>query len=311
LTTTTANAVLVGRKLSRRAPSTLGRVLLGTWRKTSGRVAIIAILLLTAAAILAPVIAPHDPSTQDLYNINQPPAWLGGSVDFFFGTDSLGRDVLSRILYGLQLSLAIGVGAATLAAMLGLVLGLLAGYYERGLGAVLMRIADMQFAIPFTAVGISIAAVFGPGVLALLLILGVWGWTTYARTIASTVAQTRRLDFVTAARTLGASTGRIIVKHIAPNVIGPVIILWSTMAGVLVLAESALSLLGLGVQLPLFSLGTILSEAQVNLRVAPWAVIAPGLFLLAIILAFNTLGDALRDVLDPSSSKVIHNPKLV
>lgn len=311
MTTTTANAVLAGRKRSRRAPSTLGRVLVGTWRKTSGRVAILAILVLVLLAVFAPVIAPHNPATQDLYNINQPPTWLGGSPEFFLGTDALGRDVLSRILHGLQLSLSIGVGAATIAAVLGLVLGLLAGYYERGLGAVLMRIADMQFAIPFTAVGISIAAVVGPGILSLLLILGVWGWTTYARTIASTVSQTRRLDFVVAARTLGASTGRIMVKHIAPNVIGPVIILWSTMAGVLVLAESALSLLGLGVQLPMFSLGTVLSEAQVNLRLAPWAVIAPGIFLMAIVLAFNTLGDALRDVLDPSASKVVSDPKLV
>jgi peptide/nickel transport system permease protein len=294
---------------ARRSRARLLDIAVKAWFRPSGRASMIALAVLALVAILAPWIAPHDPAAQDLLGANQAPGWAGGAGGLL-GTDGLGRDVLSRIIYGLRLSLVIGVSAATISAVIGLTLGVLAGYYEKGLGTVLMRIADIQFAIPFTAVGIALTAVLGPGVVGLILILGIWGWTTYARTIVSTVEQTRRLDFVIAARTLGASAPRIMAKHITPSVLAPVIVLWSTSAGVLVLAESALSLLGLGVQPPFFSLGSMLADAQVNLRLAPWAAIAPGIVLMGIVLAFNTLGDALRDSFDPRATKVSFDPEL-
>jgi peptide/nickel transport system permease protein len=294
---------------ARKSRPRLLEIAIKAWFRPSGRAAAIGLLVLVLVAVFAPLIAPHDPAEQNLLGANQAPDWLGGTGGLL-GTDSLGRDVLSRIIFGLRLTLVIGVSAATISALLGLALGVLAGYYEKGLGTVLMRIADIQFAIPFTAVGIALTAVLGPSVVGLILILGVWGWTTYARTIVSTVEQTRRLDFVIAARTLGASAPRIMTKHITPSVLAPVIVLWSTSAGVLVLAESALSLLGLGVQPPLFSLGSMLADAQINLRLAPWAAIAPGIVLMGIVLAFNTLGDALRDSFDPRSTKISFDPEL-
>jgi peptide/nickel transport system permease protein len=294
---------------ARRSRARLLEIAIKAWFRPSGRAAMIALAVLVLVAVFAPWIAPHDPAAQDLLGANQAPGWLGGTGGLL-GTDGLGRDVLSRIIFGLRLSLVIGVSAATISAVIGLALGVLAGYYEKGLGTVLMRLADIQFAIPFTAVGIALTAVIGPGVIGLILILGIWGWTTYARTIVSTVEQTRRLDFVIAARTLGASAPRIMAKHITPSVLAPVIVLWSTSAGVLVLAESALSLLGLGVQPPFFSLGSMLADAQINLRLAPWAAIAPGIVLMGIVLAFNTLGDALRDSFDPRATKVSFDPEL-
>jgi peptide/nickel transport system permease protein len=232
------------------------------WGTANGKAGYMILAVLLLLSVLAPWIVSFDPLQQDLGRANVAPFWLGGGGTFIFGTDNLGRDVFSRVLYGLRLSLAIGIITATASAMLGLLLGLLAGYYERTLGYVLMRIADVQFAIPFVVVAIALSAVMGPGLFKLMVVLAIWGWTVYARTIANTVSQVSKQDFVTAARTMGASTPRILWHHITPAVLGPVLVLWSTSAGVLVLVESALSLLGLGVQAPGFSLGSMLSEGR-------------------------------------------------
>lgn len=295
----------------RRAPGRMREVVTKAGRNPSGRIGFVLLALLVLAALLAPWISPHDPVAQTLSATDTKPSWLGGEGGYLLGTDSLGRDVLSRVLHGLRLSLFVGIFAATCSALLGLTLGILAGWYEETLGKVLMRLADIQFAVPFVAVGIALTAALGPGLVPILVILSVWGWTTYARTIANSVSQVKRADFVTAARTLGASTGRIMVKHVAPSVLAPVVVLWSTSAGVLILAESGLSLLGLGVQAPDFSLGSMLSDGQVALRLSWWAVLFPGCALLLIVLAFNMIGDALRDAFNPSSSLKPKNPELV
>jgi peptide/nickel transport system permease protein len=280
------------------------------WGTSNGKVGYVILAVLLLLSVLAPWIVPFDPVHQDLGQGNVAPFWLGDGGHFIFGTDNLGRDVFSRVLYGLRLSLAIGIVTATASAMLGLLLGLLAGYYDRSLGYVLMRIADVQFAIPFVVVAIALTAVMGPGLFKLMVVLAVWGWTVYARTIANTVTQVSKQDFVTAARTMGASTPRILWHHITPMVFGPVLVLWSTSAGVLVLVESALSLLGLGVQAPGFSLGSMLSEGRVLLRLSWWSVVFPGVTLMLIVLAFNMLGDALRDALTPGTSTRPVNPEL-
>ncbi|HVV10457.1 ABC transporter permease [Amycolatopsis sp.] len=293
-----------------RAGSRLREVAGRAWASPMGKTAVILLGVLVVAAVFAPLLAPFDPAAQNLLATDQAPSWLGGAGGHPLGTDGLGRDVLSRILYGLRLSLAIAVLTATGSAVLGLALGLPAGFYERTAGAVLLRLADIQFAVPFVAVGIALAAVFGPGVGKLMIVLAIWGWTSYARTIAGTVAQVRRMDFITAARTQGLSTPRILHRHVAPNVLGPVLILWSTTAGVLVLVESALSLLGLGVQPPGVSLGAMLADGQSALRLAWWSVAAPGVVLVLIVLAFNMLGDALRDAFSPGSGKAVTDPEL-
>jgi len=281
------------------------------WRNPTGRIGFVLLAVLALAALFAPLLAPHDPTVQILPAADTAPFWLGGDGGYLLGTDSLGRDVLSRILYGLRLSLLIGIVAATISAALGLFLGIVAGWYEKGIGKVLMRLADIQFAVPFVAVGIALTAVLGPGLTPVLVILSVWGWTTYARTIANSVSQVKRQDFVTAARTLGASTPRIMLRHITPSILAPVVVLWSTSAGVLILAESGLSLLGLGVQAPAFSLGSMLADGQIALRLSWWSVLFPGAALLLIVLAFNMIGDALRDAFNPSSALVPKNPELV
>ena len=297
-----------------KTPKTPGRmreIFAKAWRNPTGRIGFVLLAVLALAALFAPLLAPHDPTVQILPAADTAPFWLGGDGGYLLGTDSLGRDVLSRILYGLRLSLLIGIVAATISAALGLFLGIVAGWYEKGIGKVLMRLADIQFAVPFVAVGIALTAVLGPGLTPVLVILSVWGWTTYARTIANSVSQAKRQDFVTAARTLGASTPRIMLRHITPSILAPVVVLWSTSAGVLILAESGLSLLGLGVQAPAFSLGSMLADGQIALRLSWWSVLFPGAALLLIVLAFNMIGDALRDAFNPSSALVPKNPELV
>lgn len=283
-----------------RAAEIAGRV----WSDGAGRVAVVLLAVLAVAALAAPLLAPYDPVAQDLAEAARAPSWSHP-----LGTDTLGRDVLSRLLYGLRLSMAIGIVTATASAVFGLLLGLVAGYYEKSIGMVLMRVADIQFAVPFVAVGVALAAVVGPGIVKLMVILALWGWVNYARTIANSVAQVRRLEFVTAARTLGTRVPAIMLRHIAPSVLGPVIILWSTSAGVLVLVESALSLLSLGVQPPGFSLGSMLADSRATLQLAWWATVFPGLAIMAIVVAFNLLGDALRDAFNPSV-RTRHDPEL-
>ncbi|WP_223830435.1 ABC transporter permease [Nocardiopsis quinghaiensis] len=285
-----------------------GREILGrVWAAPMGRIAVLMITALVLVACFAELIATHNPTDQVLTATNEPPSWMGGEGGHLLGTDPLGRDVFSRILVGLRLSLLIGFLTATATAVIGLTLGLLAGYYERFVGGFLMRMADIQFAVPFAAVGIALAAFAGPSVVLLMLVLAFWGWTNYARTIVSSVQQTKRLDFVTAARTTGASPVRVLVRHITPNVLGPVIILWSTSVGTLILVESSLSLLGLGVQPPGFSLGSMLADAQKTLRLAWWSAVFPGVGITLVVIAFNLLGDSLRDAFNPSLSSLAEN----
>ncbi|WP_165966954.1 ABC transporter permease [Actinomadura sp. 7K507] len=300
MTITKTNVPRPAARSRSRAVETLARV----WSDASGRLALILLGLLVLAALFAPILSPHDPTAQNLAEASR-----GPSGSHLLGTDTLGRDVFSRLLYGLRLSMMIGVLTATASAVLGLVLGLIAGYYETTIGMVLMRLADIQFAIPFVAVGVALAAVIGPGIGAMMAVLAFWAWVNYARTIADSVARTRRMEFVTAARTVGVRTPAILFRHIAPNVLGPVIILWSTSAGVMVLVESALSMLSLGVQPPDFSLGGMLADSRTTLRLAWWATVFPGLAIMLIVVAFNLLGDALRDAFNPSV-RTEHDPEL-
>lgn len=267
-------------------------------RNRSGQIALVFVGLIVAMAVLAPALVHYDPTSTDLTAANLPPLGLRGTVAHPLGTDKFGRDLLARLVYGSRTSLFIGLFAASVSAIAGSFLGLIAGYYERTLGPFLLRLAEVQFSLPFTVVALAVIAVYGAGLKNLLILLSVVGWAGYTRTIAVSVAQANRVDFVTAARLQGAGVFRILFRHILPNVWGPIIVLWSTSTGVLILAESGLSFIGLGVQSPQFSWGSMLAESQSSLQTQWWQAVFPGLALTFTVVAFNLLGDAIRDALN-------------
>lgn len=258
------------------------------------------IALLVASAVFAPALAPHDPTLQTLGDRLKPPAWLpGGSPRYPLGTDGFGRDVLSRTLYGGRVSLLIGFLCSTISAALGITLGLLAGYVGGKPGLVIQRAADIQLAFPFLVVAIAVIAVLGPDLPVLVALLSLAGWVYYARITRAQTLRLRHIEYVEAARALGAGMSRIILRHVLPNVLSPNLVIWTFAISTLILIESSLSFLGLGVQPPTPSWGNMLSEGRGYLDDAWWLAIFPGLMITVTVLAVNTLGDALRDILDP------------
>ena len=258
------------------------------------------VLLLTvlAAALLAPLLAPYDPArvpTDLAARSMRPPG-----REHWLGTDLLGRDLLSRILYGARVSLLVGLVVALLTAVLGAVVGLLAGFYAGTIDAVFMRLTDAIMAFPTLVLAIAAVAILDqPGLLALILVLAAVQWTTVARLIRGQALSLREREFVSAAYALGARDLRILVRHLLPNCLAPLLV--STTFGVAsnILAEAGLSFLGLGIQPPVVSWGSLLSEGAVYLTVKPWLVIFPGLAISLTVLGCNLTGDGLRDLLEP------------
>ncbi|MFI9625881.1 ABC transporter permease [Streptomyces sp. NPDC052042] len=299
---TNTEHVPVPRRQGPRGPQRRFRLARQVLADPMARLGLAVLVLLVLAAVLAPLLSPMSPLEQRLDKANVAPAWLGGNGGGVFGTDQLGRDLFSRVVHALRTSLLFGLVTATGCAVIGTVLGIVGGYYNRFLGPVLMRLADMQFSVPFFAVGVALVAVMGPGLRNLAIALMLWSWTGFARTIFSTVVQMKGSDHVVAVRTHGATALRIMARHILPNVIGPIIVLWATLAGGFILAESALSLLGLGVQPPDFSLGAMLAGARASIATAWWAVFFPGLAIGLSVMGFQLLGDAVRDAVNPAES---------
>jgi peptide/nickel transport system permease protein len=275
-------------------------VLRRTLATTQGKVAASMLLLIVLAAVFGPYLAPQDPIEQDLSQMNLAPSWFSGRHEHFLGADQYGRDLFSRLLIGLRPSLLIGLGAATLSAALGLLLGVFSGYFGGLFGSFLGRLAEVQLSLPLYVVGLALSATVGAGMLPLFLLLGLWGWATYARTIVAAARATRDLDFMAAAELAGVGHLRTIWRHVVPNVLPAVVVMWSGTIGYVILAESALSFVGLGLAYPSFSLGTILTDAAGQLGTNWPLVLLPGGVLAFCILAFNFFGDALRDALDPS-----------
>jgi ABC-type dipeptide/oligopeptide/nickel transport system permease subunit len=268
------------------------------WRDTRARIGLIVVVLLLLAAILAPVLARHDPVRVDLLRQFMPP-----STEHWMGTDVQGRDVWARLVYGARISLAVGLISQSIALAIGLTLGLIAGYYGRWIDDLVMRLADITLAFPTLLLLIAMVAALQPSLLVVFVTVGIVGWAGMARLVRGQVLVVRQLEYVHAARALGMPDRRIITRHVLPNVIAPVVIATTLgMAGA-IMAEAALSFLGLGVQPPTPSWGAMIADGRdlSQLRSSPWTSLFPGLAIGVTVLGFNLLGDALRDALDPRS----------
>ncbi|RJQ58545.1 MAG: ABC transporter permease [Desulfobacteraceae bacterium] len=246
------------------------------------------------------LLAPYSPYDQELGNKLKPPLWRDAEGRrYLLGTDQLGRDVFSRILYGIRVSLLIGILAVLISAVFGIVLGLVAGFYGGIFDDIIMRIADVQLAIPLILLAISVIVVLGSSIEVLILVIGLTQWMAYARMVRGESLSLREKDFVTSAYAAGASDLRIITRYIFPNTLSSVMVLITLNMATVIVLEAGLSFLGLGIQPPEPSLGTMLSESKNYLSRAWWLSTFPGLTIMIIILAINLFGDGLRDVLDP------------
>jgi peptide/nickel transport system permease protein len=258
------------------------------------------VVLIVGAAILAPLIAPFDPFEQHFDGLSLYGEPLPPDATYLLGTDLLGRDLLSRLLYGARTSLIIGVMANGIALIIGTVIGITAGYFQGWLGSVLMRFTDLMMAFPALLLAICLAAIFQPSIWIVAFVIALVNWVQTARVIYTETSALAARDFIAAERTLGASTARILFRHILPHLV-PLIIVWGTLGiSTTVLLEATLSYLGVGVQPPTPSWGNIIFENQTYFQSAPWLVFIPGFAIVVLALAFNLVGDALRDVLDPT-----------
>lgn len=250
--------------------------------------------LIGVACALAPVIAPYPFDGIDLESVKQPP-----SLSHWMGTDDLGRDVFTRMLFGGRVSILIGLLAATFGTLLGTLVGSAAGYYGGRLDNVLMRITDIAYAIPTLPLLIILSAYSRAALISMVLIIGLLSWMTTARVVRSQVLSIKEMDYVEAARGMGATDLRILARHIVPNALGPILVGATLGVGNAIMIESSLSFLGLGVQPPVPTWGNMLMDSQATMASKPWLTLFPGFAILLIILAVNFIGDALRDALDP------------
>ncbi len=257
------------------------------------------VIALVSLALFAPAVSRYDPLDIDLANRLTAPSW-----NHWFGTDVQGRDVWARLIFGARVSLAVGLLSQGIALLLGVTLGLLAGYYGRWVDELVMRLADVTLAFPTLLLLIAMVAALQPSLTVVLLTVGIVGWAGMARLVRGQVLVVRQLEYVQGVRALGAGDLRIIVRHVLPNVIAPVVIAATLGVAGAIMAEAALSFLGLGVQPPTPSWGSMIAEGRdlTQLRNAPWTSLFPGLAIGASVLGFNLLGDALRDAIDPRGS---------
>lgn len=258
-----------------------------------GMVGIIVILVVVLTATFAPQIAPYDPTSQKFKRLQAPSAvnWIG--------TDELGRDVFSRIVFGSRISLQVGLIAVSLALSIGVTIGVLAGYIGGTFDNMVMRVVDLLFAFPGLVLAIVIAGLLGPSITNAMIAIGIIYAPTYARVARGSVLQVNNELYLEAARLTGGGHFHIIRKHIAPNILAPLVVLTTLSMSTAILTEAALSFLGLGTQPPDPSWGKMLSDGRVFMEIAPWVAIFPGIAIVIAVLGFNLLGDGLRDALDP------------
>ena len=263
-------------------------------RHRLARVGLVIIAALIFIAIFAPVLAPYSPTQQDLYRVLAPPSRL-----HLLGTDNLGRDVLTRLMYGARVSLFVGIVSSLISASVGVLIGLIAGFRGGFVDSLIMRITDAFLCFPPLVFILAMSAALGPGLQNVMLSFALFGWTGFARITRGQVLQVRELPFIEAARSVGVPSSRIMFRHILPNIAAPVLIALTVTVGIAILVESGVSFLGLGVQPPTASWGKELRIGFTYLAVAPLFSIAPGIMISLAIISFNFVGDGLRDALDP------------
>lgn len=273
------------------------------------RLAIFGLFVLAAVfgmAVLAPWLSNQDPNNIDIVVRIKPPGFAASDGRIFpLGTDSLGRDVLTRIIYGSRISLSVGLAAVLVAGVLGTVLGMVAGFYGGALDDVIMRWADIQLAFPFILLAISILAVLGPGVDKLIVVLGISQWMQYGRLARAQTIALREYEYVVASRSVGAGNRALIFRHILPNIMGPIIVIASFSVASTIITEASLSYLGLGVPPSVPTWGAMLADGRTYIERAPWLCLYPGTAIALTVLGVNVVGDWLRDFLDPNLKNVM------
>ena len=273
------------------------------WRRFKANgMAVIAgafIILLCLMAIFADTIVPHDPL--EIYSGKR---GVGPSSEHLMGFDHVGRDLFSRVIYGSRVALIVGLGASSIAVIIGVMVGVTAGYFSGWPDSLLSRLTDTLMAFPIIALLILLASIVGPSLVTTVVVIGVTSWAIYARVVRAQVLSLKRREFVVAALAIGASDRRIIFRHILPNVLAPVIVLVTLGVGTIIILEAALSFLGLGIQPPTPSWGGTLSDGRAFILLFPHIAMAPGIMIVLTVLAFNLLGDGLRDALDPRQKDI-------
>ncbi len=268
-------------------------------------VGVVILLALVIGAIVVPIVSPFDPYRQDLFGRLQPPGWTNAAGQtYLFGADQLGRDIMTRVFLAARLSLSISAVAVAGAAVIGTLLGLVAGAYGGLFDDIIMRFADLQLALPMILLALAIVALLGPSVTNVILVFIVTGWPAFARTVRASTLSLREQEFVAAARCLGCPQSRILLRHILPNAARPLIVIASFELGKVILYESSLGFLGMGPQPPTPTWGNMMADGRPYLDTAWWLIFFPGLFLVLSAAAANYIGDGLNEWLDPRSRRV-------
>jgi peptide/nickel transport system permease protein len=262
--------------------------------------ATLVVLAVVAAGLSAPAVAPLDPAEQNVIDRLAPPVFMeGGTREHWLGTDHLGRDVLSRLIYGARVAVIVGITTVIVSGIVGLGVGLAAGYFGGWTDTLFMRLLDVQLSMPFMLLALTIIGILGPSLRNIVIVLALTGWVVYARVVRAEILSLRTREFVAACRSLGGSDARIILTHLLPNVRSSVMVVSTVEVARMMLLESALSFLGLGVRPPTPSWGAMLADGRIYLTSAWWLAAFPGLAISVTVLAVNTVGDRLRDYLDP------------
>jgi peptide/nickel transport system permease protein len=269
-------------------------------RRRTAVVGLGVVVVVLLAALFAPWLAPFDPVEQDINQRLKEPGWqtAAGRIHVL-GTDHLGRDILARVIFGSRIALVVGLSAVLISGVLGMAIGLVAGYFGGKVDDFFMRLADIQLAFPFILLAIAVIAVRGPTLFNIILVIGVSSWVVYARVVRGEVLSIREREFVQAAIALGSRDGRVVVRHVLPNAFTPWLVVATLDMARVIVIESALSFLGLGVQPPTPTWGGMLADGRVYLSTAWWLATFPGLAIFVTVLGINLLGDGLRDTLDP------------
>ncbi|HDH88171.1 MAG: ABC transporter permease [Deltaproteobacteria bacterium] len=268
------------------------------------------LFLLVMAALFAEFIAPHSPIDQDITQALKVPFFLkGGTLSHLLGTDELGRDILSRIIFGARISLVVGFIAVAISGFIGTCLGLISGYFGGKIDSIIMRVVDVQLSMPYILIALALIGALGPSLRNIIIVIGITSWVDYGRVIRGEVLSVKENEFVDLAKIAGCSTYRILLKHIFPSVVNSLIVLGTLMLGRIIIFEAALSFLGLGVQPPTPSWGIMLADGRQYLTYAWWLATFPGLAIMLVVLGTNLVGDWLRDMLDPRQRAVVRGKR--